>query len=101
MRAMLCGCGARLEAADDDGLVRETLEHYKRLHGMAVVDGEAIRRIVEEGAYTLQEYGVVHGDDPDEEFWPEGMLGSSSTLTQTYEGYGGGGAMWPAGFDPR
>ena len=100
MRVMLCGCGVRLQAVDDEGLVRETLEHYKRLHGMAVVDGEAIRQIVKEGAYGPEKYGAVHGEDPDEDLWFDGPLGSSGALTQTYEGYGGD-AMWPADFGPR
>ena len=100
MRAMLCGCGQRLEAANDDGLVRATLEHYRWVHGMAVVDGEDIRRIVERGAYGLEEYAPVHDGDPDEEMWTQDLLGGSSALTHTYYGYGGD-AVWPADFGSR
>ena len=69
MKAMLCGCGQRLEAIGDNGLVGEALAHYRWVHGMAVVDGENIRRIVEENAYGLEyvaPYAGGHG--PDEEF---------------------------------
>ena len=100
MRAMLCGCGQRLEAANDDGLVRETLEHYRWVHGMAVVDGEAIRRIVEEGAYGSEASPPVLREGPDEELWPQDLLGRSGALTHTYEGYGGD-ALWPEGFGSR
>ena len=100
MRAMLCGCGKRLEAADDDELVRETLEHYRWEHGMAVVDGDAIRRIVEEGAYGPEGYAGVRHEDSDEELWFRDLPGRPDVLTHTYEGYGGD-AMWPEGFGSR
>lgn len=100
MRAMLCGCGHRLEAASDDGLVRETLEHYRWVHGMAVVDGEIIRRIVEEGAYGPKEYASVHGEGHDKELWLQDLPGRPDILTPTYKGYGGD-AMWPEGFGER
>ncbi len=100
MRAMLCGCGQRLEAANDDGLVRETLEHYRWVHGMAVVDGEDIRRIVQKGAYGLDEYPAVHGEGPDGDLWPQDLLSRSDALTHTYQGYGED-AMWPMDFGPR
>lgn len=68
MRAMLCGCGKRLEAVDNDGLVRETVEHYRWLHGMALVDGEGIRRIVEGSSYGSEgdtaAYAVCKDEDP-------------------------------------
>lgn len=72
MKAMLCGCGQRLEASGDDALVGEALAHYKRTHGMAVVDGENVRRVVQENAYRL-EYAAPYagGAGPDEEFGPE------------------------------
>ena len=101
MRAMLCGCGQRLEAVNEDGLVREAVEHYRWVHGMAVVDGEEIRRTVEEGAYNVvEEHLTAHGDGPDEALWPQDLLGRSGALTHTYEGYGGD-AMWPEDFGPR
>lgn len=98
MRAMLCGCGQRLEAADNDCLVRETLNHYRWVHGMAVVDGEDIRRIVEEGAYESEEVTASYSGSQDEDLWPQDRPGRSGGLTHTYEGYGGD-AMWPSGFD--
>ena len=100
MRAMLCGCGERLEAADDGGLVRQALEHYRWAHTMAVIDGEDIRRIVAEGAYGPEEYRDARAAGPEEQIWPEDLLGRSGALTHTYEGYGGD-AMWPADFGPR
>ncbi len=100
MRAMLCGCGQRLEAVNDDGLVQKTLEHYRWTHGMAVVDGEDIRRIVEEGAYGSEEHPSSRGESPEEELWSYGLLGRSGALSHTYEGYGED-ALWPADFSPR
>ncbi|QIN77258.1 hypothetical protein GBA65_00585 [Rubrobacter marinus] len=100
MRAMLCGCGQRLEAANDDGLVHETLNHYRWVHGMAVVDGEDVRRIVEKGAFGPEEHPITHGGDPDGEVWSRDLLGRSGALSHTYEGYGGD-AMWPTDFGPR
>lgn len=100
MRAMLCGCGQHLEAANDDGLVQKTLEHYRWTHGMAVVDGEDVRRIVEEGAYGSEEHPSLRSGSPDEELWSQDLLGKSGALSHTYEGYGGD-AMWPADFGPR
>ena len=100
MRAMLCGCGEKLEAANDDALVHETLKHYRWVHGMAVVDGEDVRRIVEKGAYEAGGHPGARFLGPDEDLWPEDLLGRSGALTHTYEGYGGDG-MWPADFGPR
>ncbi len=100
MRAMLCGCGQRLEAANDDGLVHETLKHYRWVHRMAVVDGEDIRRVVKEGAYGVEEFSSGRGEYADEEFWPQDLSSRSGALSHTYEGYGGD-AMWPADFGSR
>ena len=96
MRAMLCGCGQRLEAVDNNGLVRRTVEHYRWVHGMAVVDGEDIRRIVEAGAYDswaiTTAYTTHENEDP---------LGRSNTLTHAHdEGYGGD-AVRSTGSDMR
>ena len=72
MRAMLCGCGQRLEAIGDGGLVRVALAHYRWIHGMAVIDGENMRRIVKEHAYKLEHAApYAGGTGPDEEFGPE------------------------------
>ena len=98
MRAMLCGCGQRLEAANDDGLVRETLEHYRWVHGMAVVDGNEIRKVVREGAYEADAH-AAHGWDL-EDLWFQDLPGRPDALTHTFEGYGGD-ALWPADFDTR
>lgn len=100
MRAMLCGCGERLEAANDGGLVHETLEHYRWVHGMAVVDGECVRQVVQEGAYDSEENSVTYVMAADEDLWSQDRSGRSDALTHTYEGYGGD-AMWAAGFDTR
>jgi hypothetical protein len=72
MKAMLCGCGKRLEAADNNDLVREALVHRGREHAMYVADEEHIRRTVEENAYGL-ERAAPYADrqGPDEEFGPE------------------------------
>ena len=99
MKAMLCGCGRRLEAADDEGLVREALEHYRWEHAMAVIDGAEIRRIVEQGSYE-QSTPAARGGATDEELWPGDMVDASNALSHTYEGYGGE-QMWPANFGPR
>ena len=72
MRAMLCGCGEHLEAAGDEGLVREALAHRRQEHAMYVAAEEHIRRVVEENAYTLEHAApYAGGDGPDEEFGPE------------------------------
>ncbi len=74
MKAMLCGCGKRLEAASDDALVREALVHRSREHAMYVADEEPIRRVVKKNAYRLEyaaPYAHMHGEGPDEEFGPE------------------------------
>ncbi len=96
MRAMLCGCGQRLEAPDNNGLVRETVEHYRWVHGMAVVDGEDIRRIVEVGAYDSWASAAAYTKHEN-----ENPLRRSNTLTQAHdEGYGGD-AVRSTGSDTR
>ena len=72
MKAMLCGCGRRLEATCKDGLVREALAHRSREHAMYVADEEHIRRVAEENAYGLEHSApYADGEGPDEEFDPE------------------------------
>jgi predicted small metal-binding protein len=71
MKAMLCGCGKHLEAANDEGLVREALTHRRQEHTMYVADAEPVRRAVKENAYRLEyaaPYAYVYGEGPDEEF---------------------------------
>lgn len=88
MRAMLCGCGQRLEALNDSGLVHETLKHYRWIHGMAIVDGEDIRRIVQKGAYGLEENAAVRGEDSYEAYWSRDLPGRPDAQNHNYEGYG-------------
>ncbi|MDP9440549.1 MAG: hypothetical protein M3P49_17715 [Actinomycetota bacterium] len=72
MKAMLCGCGRRLEARNEEGLVRETLAHRGREHATYEADEEHVRRIVEENAYALEHAApYTGGEGPDEEFGPE------------------------------
>lgn len=72
MRAMLCGCGRRLEAVGEDGLVREALAHRRQEHAISIAEEEQVRRIVEENAYKLEHAApYADGDGPDEEFGPE------------------------------
>ena len=72
MKVMLCGCGRRLEATGDDGLVREALAHRSQEHAMYVADEEHVRRVVEEHVYRLERSApYADGEGPDEEFGPE------------------------------
>ncbi|MDP9457810.1 MAG: DUF1059 domain-containing protein [Actinomycetota bacterium] len=72
MKAMLCGCGRHLEAANDDGLVRETLAHRRQEHATSVTDEKLVRRVVAENAYRLEHVApYADGEGPDEEFGPE------------------------------
>ncbi len=58
---MICGCGERLEAADDERLVEEVSTHLKRVHPdhlVASLSREQVRRVVADRAYKL-EYALV------------------------------------------
>jgi hypothetical protein len=72
MRALLCGCGQRLEADEDGRLCDQVMHHLKRDHLTAYIDYEVAREMVTSRAYKM-EYAVVYknGTSPDEEFGPE------------------------------
>jgi hypothetical protein len=58
---MICGCGARLEAADDERLVEEVSTHLKLVHQdhlVASLSREQVHRIIADRAYKL-EYALV------------------------------------------
>jgi len=71
VRAMICGCGERLEAAGDKRMVEEVATHLKRVHPdhlVASLSREQLPRVVANRAYKL-EYALVYvGDGLDEEF---------------------------------
>jgi hypothetical protein len=69
MRALLCGCGRRLEADQDEKLCERVVAHLKRDHLTAYVDREVVRGMVAARAYKI-EYVVPYpnGSGPDEEF---------------------------------
>lgn len=72
MRALLCGCGRRLEADEDARLCERVAAHLSRDHRTAHVDREVVRGMVASRGYRL-EYAAVYanGASPDEEFGPE------------------------------
>ena len=76
MRAMLCGCGERLEAVGIGGLVRETVEHYRWVHGMAIVDEEGVRQIVEGSSYDSGQFTAAYAMDGSEDTRSRGLSGS-------------------------
>ena len=68
---MICGCGERLEAADDERLVEEVSTHLKRVHPdhlVASLSCEQVHRIIADRAYKLEYALVYEGEEPDEEF---------------------------------
>ena len=71
MRAMICGCGERLETAGDKRMVEEAATHLKRVHPdhlVASLSREQLPRVVANRAYKL-EYALVYvGGRLDEEF---------------------------------
>ncbi len=69
MRALLCGCGRRLEADEDERLCDQVVSHLKRDHLTAYIDYEVAREMVASRAYKV-EYAVVYTNEasPDEEF---------------------------------
>lgn len=76
MRAMLCGCGKRLEAVGIDGLVSETVEHHRWVHGMAIVDEEGVRRIVEESSYDSGGLAAAYATDRSENLRSHDLSGN-------------------------
>ena len=70
MKALLCGCGRRLEANEDEGLYERVVAHLEREHLAAHVDREVARGMVASRGYRL-EYAAVYANGtaaPDEEF---------------------------------
>ena len=69
MRALLCGCGQRLEADEDGRLCDQVASHLKRDHLTDYIDYGVAREMVTSRAYKMQ-YAVVYtnGTSPDEEF---------------------------------
>jgi hypothetical protein len=69
MKALLCGCGRRLEADEDGRLCDQVVSHLKRDHQTAYIDYELARQMVASRAYKV-EYAVVYqnGTAPDEAF---------------------------------
>jgi predicted small metal-binding protein len=69
MRALLCGCGRRLEADEDQKLCERVVAHLKRDHQRVYVNPELVRGMVAARAYKI-EYAVIYpnGSGPDEEF---------------------------------
>lgn len=69
MRAMLCGCGRRLEDAEDERLCERVVAHLKQDHLTAHVDRELVQGMVAARAYKI---GYVkaypNGSGPDKEF---------------------------------
>lgn len=71
-RALLCGCGRRMEAEEDGKLCERVEAHLRQDHRTAHVDREVVRGMVVSRAYRI-EYATVYanGSGPDEEFGPE------------------------------
>lgn len=69
MIAVLCGCGRRLEADEDERLCERVVAHLKRDHLAAHVDRGLVRGMVATRGYKI---GYVkaypNGSGPDEEF---------------------------------
>lgn len=69
MRAMLCGCGQRLEAGEDERLCERVVAHLKRDHLTAHVDRELVRGMVAARAFKIGYVNAYpNGSGPDEEF---------------------------------
>lgn len=71
VKALRCGCGRRLEAEDDEGLLGRTREHLRGEHPAAALEEAQLRAFV---AHSFKlEYAAPYavGDEPDEEFGPE------------------------------
>jgi hypothetical protein len=52
VRVIDCECGASVQAANDEDLVDQLLEHYAERHPGEGLDQEDARRLVDEKAYT-------------------------------------------------
>jgi hypothetical protein len=53
MRAIDCGCGAHLEAADTMALVRATREHVARVHPELKLTDDQVAVLIAVDAYTV------------------------------------------------
>lgn len=69
MRALLCGCGRRLEADQDGRLCDQVISHLKQDHRTAYIDYEVAWEMVASRAYKL-EYATIYANEAalDEEF---------------------------------
>lgn len=69
VKALLCGCGRRLEGEEDEKLCERISTHLRRDHRTAHVDREVVRGMVLLRAYRI-EYAAIYenGSGPDEEF---------------------------------
>ena len=72
MRALLCHCGLRLEAEDDEALLASVRVHLVRRHPTIPPTDEQVRKIVATRAYNL-EYAELYANalDSEDEFGPE------------------------------
>ena len=69
MRALLCGCGRRLEADEDEMLCERVVAHLTRDHLSAYVDRELVRGMVADRAYKIEHVVIYpNGSGPDKEF---------------------------------
>ncbi len=93
-RALLCGCGCRLEAWDEEELVREALVHLGREHlVMEWQQGAQVHQLVAAHSYRYEyvEEVYVGSAKPDEEFGldPYQVLSPgvcSITRSRTFDG---------------
>ncbi len=73
MWALLCSCRCHLEAADEEELFREVLQHIRREHPLMELSETQLREVVEAYSYCyeLVEVYAGAGAAPEEEFGPE------------------------------
>lgn len=71
MRALLY-CGRRLEAASEEELIREVLDHLRREHSAGSLGEAEARELVAAHSYRYERVRVYpEGSGPDKEFGPE------------------------------
>jgi hypothetical protein len=72
MVALLCGCGRRLEADEEEQLCGRVSVHLEEDHHASYVDRGVVRGMVASRGYKLERAVVyANGTAPDEEFGPE------------------------------
>jgi predicted small metal-binding protein len=74
MRAVLCSCRRHLEAADEEELFREVLEHIKREHPVMELSEAQLREVVAAHSYRyelVEVYAGAGAEPGEEEFGPE------------------------------